>query len=299
MADAAEPGLDADHGVSVRFYRPSDWLRTAVSTFYVLRMEVEAPVEDLLHPEWPNLRLLQAGQWTLTFEGKRSVTTAAPAALISGTLSKAALARCGPGVLVGVGLLPAGWAQLTDRSAADHTDQIGPLAALVGEAAADELLCGLAGVTRDEDYCAVLDAWFLKVMTPAAQSSALLVDAHRALVDPELASVADWARRLGRSTRQLERISLDYFGMSPKRLLRRQRFLRTFAAIRDQPLGAWGRLLDERYADQPQFIREFRYFIGLSPRDYFSRPWPFMIAAGDARKALLGAPVQGLHRPED
>ena len=131
-----------------------------------------------------------------------------------------------------------------------------------------------------------------------APTDALLVEAHRALLDPETATVVQWARRVGRSTRQLERISTDYFGLSPKRLLRRQRFLRTFATIRDQPLGAWGRLLDERYADQPQFIREFRHFIGMSPRTYFSRPWPFMVAAGNARKALLGAPLQGLHKSQ-
>jgi methylphosphotriester-DNA--protein-cysteine methyltransferase len=108
-------------------------------------------------------------------------------------------------------------------------------------------------------------------------------------------SVAEWARRLGRSPRQAERLALTYFGMSPKALLRRQRFLRSFAAIREQPPGLWGRMIDPGYADQSQFIRDFRYFMGMPPRAYFARDFSFMRAAGKARAALLGDPLHGLH----
>jgi methylphosphotriester-DNA--protein-cysteine methyltransferase len=109
--------------------------------------------------------------------------------------------------------------------------------------------------------------------------------------------VEDWAASLKLSTRQLERLCLRYFGLRPKRLLRRQRFLRTLAAIRDVQPGSWSRLIDPHYVDQPHFIKEFHYFLGMSPRAYFTRPQPFMRQAGDRRKELLGSPVQGLHAP--
>jgi AraC-like DNA-binding protein len=280
--------------VSIRFFRPGPPLRDAISTYYVLRIGGEAPLEDLLHPEWANIRLLLCGPWRLTFPGGASVKTDAPAALVSGTLSRSTAACGWPGHMVGVGLLPAGWALLTGLSAADYVDSLRPLSALVG-AAADGLLAALLPLTADEAFCAALDAWFLAQLTAKPAVDPLLVEAHRVLMDPELATVAEWAQRLGRSTRQLERIALDYFGLSPKHLLRRQRFLRTFAIIREQPPGVWGRLIDQRYADQPQFVRDFNDFMGMSPRAYFGRSFPFMAAAGDARKALLGAPLQGLH----
>ena len=97
--------------------------------------------------------------------------------------------------------------------------------------------------------------------------------------------MADWADRLGCSTRHLERLTRDHIGLPPKRLLRRQRFLRSSASLRGQPLGGWGRVIDDRYADQPQFIREFKYFMGMSPRAYFARETPITTAAAAARKA--------------
>ena len=83
--------------------------------------------------------------------------------------------------------------------------------------------------------------------------------------------------------------------MGPKALLRRQRFLRSFAAIREQPPGVWSRMIDPGYVDQSQFIRDFRHFMGMAPGAYFARDFSFMRAAGKARAALLGDPLHGLH----
>ena len=282
--------------VSMRFFLPAPALRSAVSAYGVLRVGGEEPLEDLLQPEWAHVRLALSGGWAVRFADGTQHVTQAPAAVVTGTLSRAAAVR-GSGLLVGIGLLPAGWALLTSRSAADYVDSVHPLSALVGDAA-DALMAAVLPLWDDEEIPRVLDAWFLGQVAARPPVDPLLTQAHLALLDPELATVAQWARRLARSTRQLERVALDYFGLSPKHLLRRQRFLRTFASIREQPPGVWGRLIDERYADQPQFVRDFNDFMGMSPRAYFGRRLAFMAVAGDARKELLGAPLQGLHELE-
>src|SRR5688572_5946739 len=120
--------------VSVRFFRPAPALRSAISTYYVLRIGGDEPLEDLLHPEWANLRLLLAGAWGVTFTDGTEAADPAPAAMVTGTLSRSAAGR-GYGLMVGVGLLPAGWALLTGRSAADYVDSLHPLSELVGASA--------------------------------------------------------------------------------------------------------------------------------------------------------------------
>lgn len=271
-------------GVSVRFLPPDAALRDAIIFYYVVRIGPDAAVEDMLHPEGAHIRLLLAGDWRITFADGNVDSAKGPCATFTGALSRAATVRATPGaVMVSVGLLPPGWPLLTDLSAADYVDALHRLSDLVGSDA-DEL-AGLDPRMDDVSLGQALDAWFLKRRAVRPPTDPLVAAAHVGLEDEDVASVAEWARRVGCSTRQLERIVHDSIGITPKRLLRRQRFLRSSASVRAQPLGVWGRVIDERYADQPQFIREFKYFMGMSPRAYFARESPFMTAGAAARKA--------------
>jgi len=280
--------------VSFRYFLPAPALRATITTYYVLEVGGDGLIEELLFPEWANIRLLLDGEWSQTFGDGRVVTHAPPAALMSGVISRTARVRGAPGRLVGVGFLPAGWAVFTALPACDYVDDIIPLSNFIG-AAADELLRDVLAASDDAARVAALDAWLLAHMAGRQAAETMLVAAHEAMLDPEVRSVAEWARRLGRSPRQLERLALTYFGMGPKALLRRQRFLRSFAAIREHPPGLWGRMIDPGYVDQSQFVRDFRHFMGMPPRAYFARDFSFMRAAGKARAALLGDPLHGLH----
>lgn len=281
-------------GVSFRYFLPAPALRASITTYYVLEIGGSGLVEELLFPEWPNVRFLIDGGWSQTFADGRTVSHSPPMVLMSGVISRTAKLRGGPGRAVGVGFLPAGWAVFTNLPARDYADDIVPLSIFVGDAA-DELLANVLAAPDDAATVAALDAWFLAHMSGAAATETLLVAAHEALLDPTVRSVAEWARRLERSPRQLERLALTYFGMSPKALLRRQRFLRSFAAIREHPSRLWSRLIDPGYVDQSQFIRDFRHFMGMPPRAYFARDFSFLRAAAKARAELLGEPLHGLH----
>jgi AraC-like DNA-binding protein len=271
--------------VSVRFLAPTPSLRDAIVFYYVVRIGAGAPVEDLLHPEGAHIRLLLAGDWRITFADGSQDSAVGPVAVLTGALSRSATVRgAAGGMMVSVGLLPPGWGLVTDLSAADYVDGLHPLSDLVGDAAG-ELLVGLGPLSDDEALGPALDAWFLRRRAQRPPTDPLVAVMHVGLMDEEIASVAEWARRLGCSTRQLERVVRDHIGIPPKRLLRRQRFLRSSASLRERPLGGWGQAIDERYADQPQFIREFKYFMGMSPRAYFARKSPFMTAGAEARKA--------------
>ena len=94
-----------------------------------------------------------------------------------------------------------------------------------------------------------------------------------------------FAAKLGVSLRTLHRVCLRAFGFPPKRLLRRERFLETLGQVRT----AVGRSLDTalgvEYYDQPHFYRDFREFMGMSPRAYFSASRTLMMRAAAAQAA--------------
>lgn len=277
---------------TIRLFRPAPPLRAAVSSYYALRVDGDAGAEDLMPPEWPNMRLAISGRWRIAFATHTSEISAG-GATVSGTLSRATLAG-GHGLLFGVGLLPEGWLRLTGKPAAIATDTVLPLADLT-DAPVGRLMADLIAAADDQARCAVLDAWLPAAMRAAGPEVAGLRSCYAAMVDPGIARVADWAARLGLSPRQLERQARAWFGLSPKLLLRRQRFLRTLAEIRAQPRGQWGRLLDEAYLDQPQFIHDFQHFMGMSPQQYVGRPVTFMVSTANERIRVLGRAYQALH----
>lgn len=73
------------------------------------------------------------------------------------------------------------------------------------------------------------------------------------------------------SPRQLERKFMTSVGMSPKALSKIIRFQNTFRLLQEGRINSLTALAYEGgYYDQAHFIRDFREFSGINPRDYFS-----------------------------
>jgi AraC-like DNA-binding protein len=95
-------------------------------------------------------------------------------------------------------------------------------------------------------------------------AATLLADAH------DEASVSAVARALGVSERQLERRFLARIGVTPKRFATLRRFERAVARATTAP--SWtAAALDAGYYDQSHFNRDFRRFVGSTPREHFAR----------------------------
>lgn len=278
--------------VKAVFFEPDASLRRALTAYYFLEMP-PGGATDLLHPDWFNIRFFVRGAGRMRSPGRDWLH--APAAGVLGPIGRAPLIQIS-GLVAAVGLLPYGWARLVGLSADGFADTVRPAVDALGspvDALFERLRAyrEIAGM-RDE-----LDAFFLSLFRSRPEPPDIVERAHHALMCPAVRTVEQWAARLEVSARHLERVSLTWLGMSPKKLLRRQRFLSTMAALREVPPGRWARLLDGRYADQAQFSREFKFFMGLSPSEYFASPRPIMGPAADARKRALGQPAQALHPP--
>lgn len=284
--------------VAVRFFMPSPALRPYISTYYLT--EVNLPpgdqVRDWLHPEWANLRFSYNDSCEAGI-GDEPVRRA-PHFVATGPTSRAAQFITGSMRAWGVGLLPLGWARLVDAPASAYADRF-----VDGEA--DPVFAGFAPlletIFRDSidpaAEAARIDAFLLELLDrrPSPEDEPRIGAAHAALIDVEMAAVADLAEQLGISPRSLERLSLRAFGFSPKLLLRRQRFLRSLAQFMLDPTLTWISTLDWHHVDQAHFVRDFRRFMGMSPSVYAGLEKPVLRAAARARAAAAGAAVQVLH----
>src|SRR5690606_8193160 len=124
-----------------------------------------------------------------------------------------------------------------------------------------------------------------------------IIAIHSAMVDLSVASVAEFGEHCGLGRRTLERLCHRYFGFSPKLLLRRQRFMRSLADFMLEHATNWSEAMDYHYHDQAQFVREFRAFMCMNPREYAAREHPILGAFMKQRAKIWGAAAQTLDMP--
>ena len=282
----------------MRFFAPAPELAPYLSAIYLNDIDV-APGErmkDMLHPEWANLRFMEGDPGAAAIGPAEMNTT--PACVLAGPTCYAARFETGQVRSWGIGFLPLGWSKFIGADAQLYADRA--INAETDPALAD--LVALRPLLRDpqgdpQEQASAINRHLLGLLSQRPPDDPAVVSAQAALADPNVGSVAEFAESAGSSYRSLERLSLRAFGFPPKLLLRRQRFLRTLGQVMLDPTLSWSHSLDIHYHDQSHFNRDFRRFMGLTPRAYMAQPHPIVDAAVRGRMAAAGAPMQVLHKP--
>lgn len=281
---------------SIRFRVPQPALAPHVTSFYLLDCAADG-VDDWLHPEWANIRFAIEGNWAWAAAGERGPPQWLADATLFGPMAKAARIIGTPGArVIGVGLTPRGWAQLVGEPAIRFANRAVPLAGLFPETA--ELLLRLRAAADDDTRVDRLGDWLTARLSDPKPCDPHVDRLHRALVSGNVSTVPAFADEVCVSERTLERLCPKLFGFAPKKLLRRQRFLRTLDKMQRNPGRTFTDSLDGHYTDQSHFVREFKAHMGMSPSAYFGLARPLMQAAGRARAEMLGETMQGLHAPQ-
>lgn len=283
--------------IDVRFFPAPPDLAGCFATFY--RAEFTIPdggrVCDLLQPEWGNVRFFNGDCPDASSPTGDRVAGARFTA--TGPSMVSAHFELGTTRMWGIGFFPLGWAKFCAAPACELANRIvdgerHPAFAEFG-GLADELF---AGKPDDQRECARILAR-VRSLNREVPDEERIMRVHSALVDPAIGSVAQFATHAGVARRSLERLCHRYFGFAPKQLLRRQRFMRSLAQFMLEHGACWSDVLDAHYHDQSQFVRDFRAFMGMSPREYATREHPILAAFMRERARMWGNAAQTLDLP--
>ncbi|THD36777.1 MAG: AraC family transcriptional regulator [Sphingomonas sp.] len=275
----------------VRFHLPAPSLRALVTSYCVI--DAPDPVVDFTHPEWANIRFLLRGDLRFGDPDGREMTPP-PNASIMGPTDRSWRFDSNGGMTIGIGFTPIGWLSLIGTDASHIANGIVPLGDELGEPG-EAILERLIAAPDDVARVAILDTILTALPLRASHYRDAAIKVQEALLSGVIDDVSNLADTLEIEPRTLHRVCRTAFGFSPVRLLRRQRFLRTLARVRaslDRPLG---QLIDEHYYDQAHFNRDFKAYMGMTPRAYYDSPREILRRGGEERRRVLGAQVQGLH----
>lgn len=284
--------------VSVRFHEPPADLKRYFTSFYRVEFDCpDGPVDDALQPEWAGLRYFDTPGVTASLADGTTVADTTFNAM--GPTSIPVGFRIVTARMWGLGLLPLGWATFMGLPAHEWSNRIfdGHREPVFAPFAALGPRLSFAPEHEQADLAAMAQLFRHEARRFEADEARILA-VHAVLLDPDLPDVAGMAARVGLHPRTLERVCRKDFGFSPKRLLRRQRFMRSLAQFMLDPSLKWVGAIDALYFDQSHFVRDCREFVGMSPSEYAALEHPILRAVMRQRMAARGAAVQTLDRPD-
>ncbi|CAM3092349.1 HTH araC/xylS-type domain-containing protein [Sphingomonas antarctica] len=238
--------------ITLDYRLPDEAFRDRFSLFYEFIADVPT-FEDDERADFAQVRFLIKGEGIYTFADGHTGPTHSSVK--------------GPIHLFGVGVLPAGWAQLVDIDASLLVNRVIDAVEMFGDAAT-------------EAYAAICAAESLdhrvrighRLAEGLAKRDAAASTEFTKLVDGWLGScpspdIEDLVRASGVTRRQVERNCKRYYGAPPKVLARKYRALRAAIALAKGESSA-DALLAEGFYDQSHLIREVKAFTGVTPKKF-------------------------------
>ncbi|WP_159647080.1 DUF6597 domain-containing transcriptional factor [Sphingorhabdus sp. 109] len=248
--------------VSLRYFAPAEDVRDLVSVYYLFEDD-QPRFADNERAAIAQLRFLLEGSAVISFADGSSFSH--EGAVLQGPSTGAMhVDVTGPFRMFGIGVLPAGWAISTRKSAAEYTDKA-VNAAEVFTQEIDKNLEYLRGCKTPEEMVAWADKVYRSLKPRLKPETA----AFTKMVDEWLSSepsppISGLMERSTQSSRQVLRTVNKLYGMPPKYLARKYRALRAARAYAEHNEEELLELVDAFY-DQSHMIREVKFFAGVTP----------------------------------
>lgn len=278
-----------------RNYAPSAALADIVARHYIFSVDAPDGFElvDKLLSETAFVRILMRGDWAAQVDTDQWVNVGPM--VFFGPNSQPLTVRVRGGFLViGIAFSPSGWRCLFDEPADRYTDTMLPFEQLWGErsGALHADLATLVGANAaDAEIIGAVERHMLDYLgtRPAIAPDAAMARFERLARNDSMMLIRDAAALVGLSSRQMERHCRASFGMQPKTVLRRSRFLDMASAMRGLSQPSAQELAALRYYDQSHRNREFRHFIGMTPGQFEATPTPLLTAGLELRELRKAA----------
>ena len=173
--------------------------------------------------------------------------------------------------VIGVGVMPSGWASLFPMDASAAANRLFDARVLLGPIVS-EAEAALRATGDFDERVAIFQTMLVTLMErPHPEYRHFVGTVNAWLADTDSPDVEDLVERTGLSPRQVQRSCKRYFGSPPKLLARKYRALRAAIALTHEDDNL-DELLVEGFYDQSHLTRELKHFTGMTPGEYAAQP---------------------------
>jgi AraC-like DNA-binding protein len=259
---------DAADMVALSYFVPPVDLAEYFGAMYLFTAD-RPQVADHTRADFAQIRFMLAGMGHYRFGDGREVTT--PECCLLGPTSMAThFAVAGPMQVLGLTVLPLGWAALRAGDASVAADDALDLVGRFGPGWRDML--DRLRATEDSGKASELLWGFLRTQIHAvgAAERRFVAEADGWLADDRNPRVDVLQEAAELSARQVARLCNRLYGAPPKYLARKYRALRCAQILAREELD-WSDVSGDAFYDQSHFIRELKHFTGLTPTELRER----------------------------
>lgn len=261
--------------------QPGDRLKPYIKCFYIYEAVSDATFEDTVFPSG-NVEIIfnmGTGKWQIA-SGKDFATT--PSVEFWGQIIRPLLVRSlGRNIMLGIRFYPQGAACILRENIEQFNDQVLDFTVL-SDNSIQALYDTLLDTKSWKKRISLIEHFLWQRLSTCKKNHGKIAIVHSIM--NELTSkdffenIEDVAGRYGITSRYLQKLFLQYTGLTPKLYRKINRFQNSLKLISKKNTSLTSVAYDCGYFDQSHFIRDFKSFTGTTPSGYTSEISPITFA---------------------
>jgi AraC-like DNA-binding protein len=262
--------------------QPGNSLKPYVKCYYIYESASDVAFEDTVFPSgcMEIIFNLGTGNWQ-TAAGDSFVTT--PSIELWGQIIRPLpIKSIGKNTMLGIRLFPHGAAYFLNDKVSLFNNQVVDFRDLSGNAV-NTLYSKLLETTSWNKRIALVEGFLLHQLSLSERrlsKVAVVNDVMNEIrQDDFFDNIENVASRYGITSRYLQKLFLQYTGLTPKLYSKINRFQNSLRLVTKKDASLTAIAYDCGYFDQSHFIREFKSFTGITPSGYSLENSPVTLAA--------------------
>ena len=260
---------------------PTSRLKQFIKCYYIYESESIVAFEDTVFPSGHIEIIFNLGTGLWQTAKDDQFVTNPPIELWGQIIRPLAVKSIGKHIMLGIRFLPFAAGCFLNEEVEQFNNEVFDFTSITGNSVL-KLHSRLMDVTNEDKRVQLVEDFLLERLSRSerrlnkiAVVSSVMLEMQR---EDFFDNIGNVASRHGITSRYLQRLFLQYTGLTPKLYSKINRFQNSLRLVNKYHSSLTSIAYECGYSDQSHFIREFKSFTGFTPSDYLFKGSPITLA---------------------